>query len=115
MNANDKIIKGIFLDELSQTEQMLWKAIQSRINLERNRGVAIRDLYLRPELFAIYEGIRKRAQDRVESEVGLVFDGVHIQKGSIVQNGAFVVGTPWARKLDDRQRQREELKMVQLN
>jgi len=105
----------IALSELSDVEQMLWRAMKSRIDLERAHGVPVRDMYLQPDLYNVYQGIRLRCADRVEAEVGYLFDGVHIHKGSIVQKEPFMIGTPWANGFEDRQKQREELKMATLN
>lgn len=104
-------------NDLNRMQQTLLYAIETRIKLERSHGIAVRNLYVRPDMFKVFEDIIKRQYNEDEIASGIndyLLMSVHIKKGAITQFEAFQIDT-WASTKKEQRRQREELKMAEQN
>lgn len=110
-------MKSLKWEDLNTIQQTLLYAIETRVKLERARGLAPRNFYVRPDIFRHFEDIVKRQFNEDEIAAALndyTFMDVHIKKGAITQFEAFELDT-WATTKKEQRKQREELKMKELN
>lgn len=107
--------KPVYTDEMPETEQMLLVALDSQLKKESFFNVPVRAMRLEPTIFKVFEDIVKRCSDAVGYQMPYLYRGVHIIKGSFVQREPFEVEAVWATSRNGQRKQREELKMVELN
>lgn len=112
-------MKALRWNDLNPLQQQLLAAMESRIKKEQLFGIAVRDMYLQPQMFVVFEDIIKRQFTEEEIAAGMAESvpytlmGVNVRKGSLIQSEPFLC-SQWASKGKALERQRMETKKEHL-